>query len=149
MYRFFAVEGCKLRVGAYTSLNTLCTYLESDVSAEGQAERNFWVSSLVPAGFCMTDGGLNGMPTLSSWDCIPEFVEGATVCGQSIAGRSALPVYQTCLGLHTCALLPQVKSRVAVLNQRHPERTIWKESAICTKTWNSSVLQLIDVSLPA
>ena len=41
----------------------------------------------------------------------------------------------------------QVKSRVAVLNQRHPERTIWKESAICTKTWNSSVLQLIDVSL--
>lgn len=45
---------------------------------------------------------------------------------------------------HTCL---QVKSRVAVLNQRHPERTIWKESAICTKTWNSSVLQLIDVSL--
>ncbi len=41
----------------------------------------------------------------------------------------------------------QVKSRVAVLNQRHPERTIWKESAICTKTWNSSVLQLIDVSI--
>ena len=40
----------------------------------------------------------------------------------------------------------QVKSRVAVLNQRHPKRTIWKESAICTKTWNSSVLQLIDVS---
>ena len=33
-----------------------------------------------------------------------------------------------------------------MLNQRHPERTIWKESAICTKTWNSSVLQLIDVS---
>ena len=43
--RFFAAEGCKLRVGAYTSLNILCTYLESDVSAEGQAERNFWVSA--------------------------------------------------------------------------------------------------------
>ena len=43
--RFFAAEGCKLRVGAYTSLNTLCTYLESDVCADGQAERNFWVSS--------------------------------------------------------------------------------------------------------
>ena len=43
--RFFAAEGCKLRVGAYTSLDTLCTYLESDVSAEGQAERNFWVSA--------------------------------------------------------------------------------------------------------
>ena len=51
VYRFFAADGCKLRVGAYTSLNTLCTYLESDVSAEGQAERNFWVSFLVPAGF--------------------------------------------------------------------------------------------------
>ena len=61
VYRFFAAEGCKLRVGAYTSLNTLCTYLESDVSAEGQAERNFWVSFLVPAGSCMTNGGLNFM----------------------------------------------------------------------------------------
>ena len=55
--------------------------------------------------------------------------------------------------VHSCALSSalaclQVKSRVAVLNQRHPERTIWKESAICTKTWNSSVLQLIDVSPP-
>lgn len=59
-------------MGAYTSLNTLCTYLESDVSAEGQAERNFWVSFLVPARFCMTDGGLNGMLTLSSLDCIPD-----------------------------------------------------------------------------
>lgn len=44
--RFFAAEGCKLRMGAYTSLNTLCTYLESDVGAEGQGERNFWVWSL-------------------------------------------------------------------------------------------------------
>lgn len=49
-------------MGAYTSLNTLCTYLESDVSAEGQAERNFWVSLLVPARFCITGGGLNGRP---------------------------------------------------------------------------------------
>jgi hypothetical protein len=39
-----------------------------------------------------------------------------------------------------------VKSRVAVLNQRQPERSVWKESAICTKTWNNSVLQLLDVS---
>lgn len=40
-----------------------------------------------------------------------------------------------------------VKSRVAVLNQRYPERTEWKESAICTKTWNNSVLQLVQASL--
>ncbi len=46
--RFFAAEGCKLRVGAYTSLNTLCTYLESDVAADGQAERNFWVGHWSP-----------------------------------------------------------------------------------------------------
>ena len=60
--RFFAAEGCKLRVGAYTSLHTLCTYLESDVSADGQAERNFWVSGhlcyipicqkLLPSSWC-------------------------------------------------------------------------------------------------
>ncbi len=35
-------------MGAYTSLHTLCTYLESDVSADGQAERNFWVSNYIP-----------------------------------------------------------------------------------------------------
>lgn len=38
-----------------------------------------------------------------------------------------------------------VKSRVAVLNARFPERTTWKESAICTKTWSNSVLQLAQV----
>lgn len=79
--RFFAAEGCKLRLGAYTSYSTLCTYLESDSTTAAGQERNFWV-----------------------------------------------------------------KSRVAVLNQRHPERTQWKESAICTKTWNNSVLQLVQVA---
>lgn len=39
-----------------------------------------------------------------------------------------------------------VKYRIAVLNQKHPESTEWKESAICTKTWNNSVLQFIKVS---
>jgi hypothetical protein len=38
-----------------------------------------------------------------------------------------------------------VKSRIAVVNQRRPERTEWKESAICTKTWNNSVLQVMRV----
>ena len=42
-----------------------------------------------------------------------------------------------------------VKSRVAVVNARFPERTTWKESAICTKTWNNSVLQLAQVRRPA
>ena len=41
-----------------------------------------------------------------------------------------------------------VKSRCAVLNARWPERTAWKESAICTKTWNNSVLQLAEVGGP-
>ena len=31
-------------------------------------------------------------------------------------------------------------------NQRRLERTEWKESAICTKSWNNSVLQFIKVS---
>ena len=38
-----------------------------------------------------------------------------------------------------------VKFRIAVLNQKHPERSEWKESAICTKTWNNSVLQFTKV----
>ena len=35
---------------------------------------------------------------------------------------------------------------IAVLNQKRPERTEWKESAICTKSWNNSVLQFVKVS---
>lgn len=31
-------------------------------------------------------------------------------------------------------------------NQRRPGATQWKESAICTKSWNNSVLQFIKVS---
>ncbi len=38
-----------------------------------------------------------------------------------------------------------VKYRIAILNQKHPERTEWKEAAICTKTWNNSVLQFMKV----
>jgi hypothetical protein len=36
--------------------------------------------------------------------------------------------------------------RIAMQNQRRPEATEWKESAICTKSWNNSVLQFIRVS---
>ena len=39
-----------------------------------------------------------------------------------------------------------VKYRIAILNQKYPERTEWKEAAICTKTWNNSVLQFMKVA---
>lgn len=32
------------------------------------------------------------------------------------------------------------------MNQKRPSRTEWKESAICTKSWNNSVLQFVQVS---
>ena len=35
---------------------------------------------------------------------------------------------------------------MAVVNQKHADRTVWKESSICTKTWNNSVLQFMKVS---
>lgn len=35
---------------------------------------------------------------------------------------------------------------MAVINQKNPAKTVWKESSICTKTWNNSVLQLMKVS---
>ncbi len=38
-----------------------------------------------------------------------------------------------------------VKYRIAVLNQKRPDRTVWKDSAICTKQWNNSVLQFMKV----
>ncbi|KAK2994181.1 hypothetical protein RJ640_018166 [Escallonia rubra] len=39
-----------------------------------------------------------------------------------------------------------VRYRMAVLNQKNPAKTVWKESSICTKTWNNSVLQFMKVS---
>ncbi|KAH7443293.1 hypothetical protein KP509_02G028800 [Ceratopteris richardii] len=39
-----------------------------------------------------------------------------------------------------------VRYKMAVVNQKHAERTVWKESSICTKTWNNSVLQFMKVS---
>ncbi|KAK4800319.1 hypothetical protein SAY86_020806 [Trapa natans] len=35
---------------------------------------------------------------------------------------------------------------MAIVNQKNPAKTIWKESSICTKTWNNSVLQFMKVS---
>ncbi|XP_073389366.1 uncharacterized protein [Physcomitrium patens] len=39
-----------------------------------------------------------------------------------------------------------VKYRMAVVNQKHADRTVWKGSSILTKTWNNSVLQFMKVS---
>ncbi|XP_021769368.1 uncharacterized protein LOC110733609 [Chenopodium quinoa] len=39
-----------------------------------------------------------------------------------------------------------VRYRMAVVNQKNSSRTVWKESSICTKTWNNSVLQFMKVS---
>ncbi|MQL85323.1 hypothetical protein Taro_017837 [Colocasia esculenta] len=39
-----------------------------------------------------------------------------------------------------------VRYRMAVINQKNPVKTVWKESSICTKTWNNSVLQFMKVS---
>lgn len=39
-----------------------------------------------------------------------------------------------------------VRYRMAVVNQKNPTKTVWKESSICTKTWNNSVLQFMKVS---
>lgn len=39
-----------------------------------------------------------------------------------------------------------VRYRMAILNQKNPAKTVWKESSICTKTWNNSVLQFMKVA---
>lgn len=36
--------------------------------------------------------------------------------------------------------------KMAVVNQKDPAKTMWKELAICTKTWNNSVLQFMKVT---
>lgn len=39
-----------------------------------------------------------------------------------------------------------VKYRMAILNQKSHSKTVWKESSICTKTWNNSVLQFMKIA---
>ncbi|CAL9234010.1 unnamed protein product [Arabidopsis halleri] len=39
-----------------------------------------------------------------------------------------------------------VKYKMGILNQKNPAKIVWKESSICTKTWNNSVLQFMKVS---
>ena len=39
-----------------------------------------------------------------------------------------------------------VRYRIAVVHQRSPEKTTWRESSICTRTWNNSVLQFMKAS---
>ncbi|KAK6786300.1 hypothetical protein RDI58_014825 [Solanum bulbocastanum] len=39
-----------------------------------------------------------------------------------------------------------VKYRMAILNQKSHSKTVWKESSICTKTWNNSVLQFMKIT---
>ncbi|KAL6985250.1 hypothetical protein U1Q18_018628 [Sarracenia purpurea var. burkii] len=39
-----------------------------------------------------------------------------------------------------------VRYRMAVVNQKNHAKTVWRESSICTKTWNNSVLQFMKVS---
>lgn len=38
-----------------------------------------------------------------------------------------------------------VRYRMGILNQRDASRSVWRESSICTKTWNNSVLQFMKV----
>ncbi|KAG8375805.1 hypothetical protein BUALT_Bualt10G0138600 [Buddleja alternifolia] len=39
-----------------------------------------------------------------------------------------------------------VRYKMAIVNQKNPSKTVCKESSICTKTWNNSVLQFMKVS---
>ncbi|KAJ3679504.1 hypothetical protein LUZ60_017515 [Juncus effusus] len=38
-----------------------------------------------------------------------------------------------------------VRYRMGILNQKSASKTVWRESSICTKTWNNSVLQFMKV----
>lgn len=38
-----------------------------------------------------------------------------------------------------------VRYRIAAISQKHPHLTEWKQSSICTHSWNNSVLQFIKV----
>ena len=87
---------------------------------------------------------------MTPFSCICRFFE-AGACELRIGVYESFDTL--CIYLESDALAsPErnfwVKYRIAVVNQRHPDRTEWKDSAICTKTWNNSVLQFMKVRLP-
>ena len=98
--RFFAAEGCKLLVGAYTSLNTLCTYLESEVSAEGQAEKNFWVNAsrtapaVTLAFLVSTDSGLGSVTAQLAGRHSPSVSVPCPVLMSQVVLQALIPMLQ-------------------------------------------------------
>ncbi len=103
--------------------------------------------SLVPSSLYCKSSCLHGHtpPEVLFWLC--RFFE-AGACELRIGVYESFDTL--CIYLESDALAsPErnfwVKYRIAVVNQRHPDRTEWKDSAICTKTWNNSVLQFMKV----
>lgn len=67
---------------------------------------------------------------------------------ESDAGSAALPggATQAAIAHPTEAPNFWVRYRVSLVNARDPTRTVWRESTICTRNWNNSVVQLVQVS---
>ncbi|EEH53132.1 uncharacterized protein MICPUCDRAFT_35799, partial [Micromonas pusilla CCMP1545] len=111
--RFFPAGGVNLRLGAYESFDTLCVYLESDQGSTPSAMKNKTTPPGGGGGGAIGEGGKIG-----------------TGGGDGGGGGDGDGDYW-------------VRYRVAVTNQKHPDRTKWKDATTSSKRWTSNVIQFM------
>ena len=129
---YFTAGAKRLRIGAYESYDTLCVYLESEKAPATAAKSGKKKDAPVPP----PEKGKEKPPGFETDEPDAKKKKKGDEKGSSdpegTLGSDPDRNYW-------------VRYRVAVLNQKHPERTQWKEGAVCTKTWNTQVLQFKSV----
>ena len=129
---YFTAGAKRLRIGAYESYDTLCVYLESEKAPATAAKSGKKKDAPVPPpekGKEKPPGFETDEPDAKKKKKDDE--KGSSDPEETLGSDPDRNYW--------------VRYRVAVLNQKHPERTQWKEGAVCTKTWNTQVLQFKSV----
>lgn len=115
--RYFKVnDHVKLRLGVYESWETLCVYLESD---EGTKRAKEPEKETEKEETDDPDQNRTGDAGGSQKKARPNHPHVVPVLGKD--------------GNHW------VRYRIGLVNQKNNSKTVWKESAVCTKTWTSQV----------
>ncbi|KAG4975164.1 hypothetical protein JHK87_031985 [Glycine soja] len=117
--KFFQAGGCELQTGRCSTTQSLSpTFYSLAVVV-----MNFYFFMHETESLCFHDLGV-----YESFDTICIYLESDQAVGNDPNKNF------------------RVRYRMAVVNQKKPTKTMWKESSICTKTWNNLVLQFMKVS---
>lgn len=134
--------------GVYESFDTLCIYLESD-QAMAPASNSGGAGGGHVGGH--SGGGNVGGHSGGSGGAAGGGAAGGGAGGQGGGaggqggGNGSAYTSQVAAAVDLDRNF-WVRYKIGILNQRHAERSLWKEASICTRTWNNSVLQLMKVA---